>query len=103
MTPTQRLIPEIKNTGAVPFIAKVELTVVSGLDLPFHRAATILLSYRLAPKLIIFGIRALRAGRHRRWQRQKAIKKSLNCCVSMEQRNNWLIGDCLIDYSPLTN
>ena len=52
-----QLIPEIKNTGAVPFIAKVDLTIVSGLDLPFHRAATILLSYRLAPKLIMFGIR----------------------------------------------
>jgi len=34
------LKPEIKNTGAVPFIAKFGLTVVSGLDLPFHRAAT---------------------------------------------------------------
>jgi len=53
---TYRIIPEIKNTGAVPFIAKVDLTVASGLDLPFHRASTILLSYRLAPKLIMFGI-----------------------------------------------
>ena len=60
-----QMIPKIKKTGAVPFMAKVDLTVASGLDLPFYRAANILLSYRLAPKLIMFGMKGTLQVKHK--------------------------------------